>query len=170
VGEPPGRRVLVVGLGNDLRGDDGAGLAVARALRSGGAGAAIAVEEAQGEPLDLIDRFATCAAVVIVDAMRSGAEPGALLRFDASTDALPRGFERPGSTHAIALGDVLEIARALGRLPPRVVVYAVEGRCFDTGAALSGAVAAAVPGVAGAIRAEAGALAAGARAVGDSPS
>jgi hydrogenase maturation protease len=49
-----------------------------------------------------------------------------------------------GSTHAFGVGEAIELARALGRLPRRVLVYGVEGREFAAGEGLSPAVAAAV--------------------------
>jgi hydrogenase maturation protease len=38
----------------------------------------------------------------------------------------------------------VELARALGRLPPRLVFFGIEGACFDAGETLTPAVAAAV--------------------------
>ena len=40
-------------------------------------------------------------------------------------------------THAIDLSDAVELARALGRLPGRLDVYAIEGASFTAGDALS---------------------------------
>jgi hydrogenase maturation protease len=44
----------------------------------------------------------------------------------------------------VGLADAIELARALGRLPPRVTVYGIEGERFDTGAPLSDSVAGAI--------------------------
>jgi hydrogenase maturation protease len=44
---------------------------------------------------------------------------------------------RHASSHSFGVADALELSRALGTLPPRVVVYAIEGRCFEPGAGLS---------------------------------
>ena len=57
---------------------------------------------------------------------------------------MPARLPRPASTHLIGLADALELARALGRLPPRVVVYGIEGHRFGVGDPVSPAVAAAV--------------------------
>jgi hydrogenase maturation protease len=59
---------------------------------------------------------------------------------------LPARFFR-SSTHAFGVGDAVELARTLGRLPSRMVVYGVEGSDFDAGAALSPPVLAAVDNV-----------------------
>jgi hydrogenase maturation protease len=123
----------VIGVGNAYRGDDAAGLVVARRLRERG----LEAIEQEGEPVALIDVFAARDAVVLVDAVQSGAPPGTVHRFDVSDGPLPRELRGSTSTHAVGLGEAIELARALGRLPPRVVVYGVEGARFATGVGLS---------------------------------
>ena len=143
------RPVLVIGLGNELRGDDGAGIEVARRLRGLAAEAGIDVRAQQGEPAGLIDAWSGRKAVVVVDTMRSGAEPGTICRFDASCEPLPAQLRGSSSTHALSLAEAIELARALEQLPPRAVVFAIEGQRFETGAALSDEVRAVIPKVAG---------------------
>jgi len=149
VTEPDVRPVLVIGLGNELRGDDGAGIEVARRLRGLAAEAGIDVRAQQGEPAGLIDAWSGRKAVVVVDTMRSGAEPGTICRFDASCEPLPAQLRGSSSTHALSLAEAIELARALEQLPPRAVVFAIEGQRFETGAALSDEVRAVIPKVAG---------------------
>ncbi len=143
--------MLVIGVGNRLRGDDGAGPAVARALDG---------RECSGELFELLDAWEGAAAVVLVDAVRSGAPPGTLHRFDASETPLPVGFTAAPSTHALGLGEAIELARAIGRLPGRVVVHGVEGERFELGEGLSAATASALAALEERVRAEAAALAA----------
>jgi hydrogenase maturation protease len=92
--------------------------------------------------------------------VRSGAAPGTVHRFEVAERPLPAGLRSSTSTHAVGIGEAIELARALGRLPSRLVVYAVEGQCFEAGATLSGAVAAAVDRVAEVVLDEARQLAA----------
>jgi hydrogenase maturation protease len=127
-------RTVVIGIGNALRGDDAAGVAVADRL--GG----IACDE---EPSRLIEAWEGADAAILIDTVVSGAPPGTLHRFDASAEAIPARALR-SSTHAIGLAETIELARALGRLPQRVVVHGIEGANFDAGAPLSPEVAAAV--------------------------
>ena len=130
-----GRRALVIGLGNAARGDDAAGLIAARRL--GGL-------EHEGDPLALLDIWDDAASAVVIDAVSSGAEPGTIHRFDAGAGPLPARLRSSTSTHAIGLGEAIELARALGRLPARLIVCGIEGARFDAGTALTPAVAAAV--------------------------
>jgi hydrogenase maturation protease len=69
------------------------------------------------------------------------------------TRPLPALFSRV-STHAFGVAEAIELARALGQLPPALVVYGVEGATFEAGAGLSAAVAAAVPQVVAQVRQE----------------
>jgi hydrogenase maturation protease len=156
-GEAP--PVLVIGVGNELRGDDGAGVAVARRLRDDGSAAGIDVEEEQDDSTALIERWRGRGAVVLVDAVVSGATPGAIRRFDVSSTPLPSRLRSSSSTHAVGLDQAVELARALGCLPARVVIYIVEGHHFEARAGLSPEVAAAIPAVADRVLGEARALA-----------
>ena len=116
--------MLVIGLGNDLRGDDGAGIEVARRLRGLAAEAGIDVRAQQGEPAGLIDAWSGRKAVLVVDTIRSGAELGTICRFDASREPLPAQLRGSPSTHALGLAEAIELARALEQLPRRVAVFA----------------------------------------------
>jgi len=138
--------LTVVGVGNPWRGDDGAGLAVAERLE-GRLPSGVVVLRREGEPTGLIDAWDGAEAVWLVDAVRSGAAPGAVHRLDGSVDPLPAELFR-GSTHHLGVPDAVELARAVGRLPGRVVVFGIEAESFETGNALSPAVANAVEEVA----------------------
>jgi hydrogenase maturation protease len=139
-------RRLFIGVGNPLRGDDAAGLLAARALRARGAGG-IEVRELEGEPLDLIEAWQEAEAVLVADAVASGGEPGEVHRIDTAMGPLPAALAGP-STHALGLAEAVELGRALGRLPRRLVVYGIEAGRFETGAEPSAAVRAAAERVA----------------------
>jgi hydrogenase maturation protease len=127
--------VIVIGMGNAWRGDDGAGLAVARRLRER-APETLSVVEHEGEPVGLIEAWAGVREALVLDAVSSGAAPGTIHRLDARRERLPVELFR-GSTHAFGLAEAIELARVLERLPERLLVYGVEGECFATGNGLS---------------------------------
>ena len=137
---------VVIGVGNTLRGDDGVGLAVASTLRER-VPAGVAVVPCEQEPSRLLDVWHGARTAIVVDAAASGSEPGSVHRFDASESAVPSGVFR-SSTHAFGVGDAIELARALGRLPARVIVYGVEGGAFAPGEGLTAPISAAVEQVA----------------------
>jgi hydrogenase maturation protease len=155
----PDSPVLVVGIGNRLRGDDSASDEVVRLLHERGAQTGIEVSEQLCDPNDLLEVLQGRDAVVLVDTMRSGDPPGTIRRFDASSEPLPARLHGSASTHAFGLHEAIELARALHRLPQRVIVFAVEGRDFEAGATLSGEVKAAAAPLACAVLREAWELA-----------
>ena len=140
----------VIGVGNAMRGDDAVGLEVVRLLE-GSLSPEVAVKTCEGEPVALLDLWEGCTRVVLVDAMVSGAEPGTVRSFDAVTAALPPELSGT-STHLLGVGEAIELARTLGRLPARVDVYAIEAARLDAGQSLSAPVAAAAMVVATSIR------------------
>ena len=131
-------RALVIGLGNDHRGDDAAGLEAARRLVPLLEGEAD-VRVHPGEPLDLIDAWAEADLVVIIDAARSGLPPGRVRRYRDVAAARPPGG-LGSSSHAVDLLVALDLDRALGRLPRELVLFGVEGERFELGASCSEAV------------------------------
>jgi hydrogenase maturation protease len=142
----------VVGIGNPDRGDDAAGRAVARRLR-GALPEGVTLAEADGEATAVMAHLDGADVAFLVDACVSGAPAGTVRRIDVGRAPLaPGAFGL--STHGFGLAQAIELARALGRLPERCVVYAIEGASFTPGAPLSPAVAEAVQQVAVRLRAE----------------
>ncbi len=129
-----GDDAIVIGLGNRLRGDDAAGLEVARLVRERAPD--VRAVEHEREPSDLIELWSDARLAIVVDAI-AGEKPGGIHRLEAGRDGLPAPRSTGASTHALALGEVIELARALDRLPGRLLVLGIEGTRFDTGAGLS---------------------------------
>lgn len=125
---PPSPRRLVLGLGNDVCGDDAVGLLVVRALASG-SGAPVPppgteFREAVGAGLDLLDELPGFDDALLVDAVVTRRAPPGTLHVLTDHD-LPR--ITLGSPHALGVGEALALGRALGLpMPARVVVAAVE--------------------------------------------
>ncbi len=135
---PPGPVVVVAGLGNEYRRDDGAGpLAAARIAEKL---AALDIGPVV-DPLDLLGRWDHADLAVIVDAVRSGSPPGTVQLVELPA----QGVGRPvTSTHGIDLAGVLRLARTVGGAPGRVLVVGIEGADFGDGTGLSPEVDAAV--------------------------
>ena len=107
----------------------------------------------EGEPTALLDAWERADSLWLVDAVSSGGVPGAVHRLDASDRELPAELFR-ASTHHIGLAEAVELARALGRLPERTIVYGIEAGSFEVGDTLTPPVALAVERVADAVREE----------------
>jgi hydrogenase maturation protease len=136
----------VIGCGNLDHGDDAAGILVAQRLREFGVDAR--------EATTLFDAWDAGDDVVLVDAMFSGREIGAIALWERAE--FPRLRQFRASTHDFGLAEVIELARVLERVPNRLRVYGIEGRRFGLGSELSPEVAKAVEDVAMRIAAEAG--------------
>lgn len=135
--------VLVIGIGNAYARDDGVGLEVARRLRER-APARVKVVERGGEGAELMEAWREAGAVILIDAVRSGARPGTLRRIDCRLHQLDRSLFGD-STHAFSVAEAVELSRVMGRLPARLVVLGVEGSDFTAGTELSPDVRKAVP-------------------------
>ena len=150
--------IVVIGVGNPLRHDDGVGPRVARELEAL-APPGVEVRTHDGNGPGLMDAWQGASAAVVVDAVSSGAPAGTILRFDAGARPLPGHLRATCSTHGFGLDNAVELARALDRLPGRLIVIGVEGDDFSRGSGLSGAVEAAVERAVEAVMKEIGGLA-----------
>jgi hydrogenase maturation protease len=127
----------VIGVGSRHGGDDGVGLELARRVAEHPARGALRVHALDGDPLALLAALEGLDAVLLCDAVRSAAPAGTIHRARADQAPLPALARRSSSTHHIGLSDTIELARTLGRLPRRTVVYGIEGANFESGAPLS---------------------------------
>lgn len=135
----------VIGVGHPDCGDDAIGPMVARSL-AGRVPADVTVLERPGDMLGLIDDWAGCSQVVLVDAAAMDAPAGTVRRIDLLREDLPAGVSM-ASTHAFGVADAVALARTLGQVPGRLVAFAVAGTDFTPGAPPSEAVRDAVAAV-----------------------
>lgn len=142
--------VLVIGIGNAFRCDDGVGLAVAAALaqrRIPG----VQVMTDIGDPGSILDAWTGADLAIVVDAAvsRSGT-PGRIRRWTPGDGDSPAVV----SSHMLGLAQAYALGEALGRLPRRLVVFTVDAADVGHGDTLTPAVAGAVPRVVDAVQAE----------------
>ena len=133
---------LVIGIGNRFRGDDGAGLEVARRLRALAPERLTAVE-CEGDLTSLAHRWAD-ETVIVVDAVEGGGlPPGTVYRLETGDEM--RLVRRPSaSSHGFGVLDALALASALGCPPRQLVLYGIEVETTCCGEGLSAPVSAAV--------------------------
>jgi hydrogenase maturation protease len=146
------KRIVILGVGNLLKGDDGVGVRVIEALERGGTlppGVEL-VDGGTGGPT-LMTEFAGAAALIIVDAGELGAAPGTVREFGLD-DVAATNTPRPFSLHDVGVMGMIDLARQVGELPAAVRFVVVQPERFDTGDRLSAAVAGAVERAAEAVR------------------
>jgi hydrogenase maturation protease len=136
--------VLVLGLGNVLCGDDGAGVAaVHRLRRRWRAPPGVRIVDGGTLGLDLLALLAASDRVILVDAVRADAPPGTLVRL-AGDEVAPAVYERL-SPHQIGVADLLAGAALCDRYPAEVVIVGVVPATTDLQLGCTPAVEAALP-------------------------
>ncbi|OBC00403.1 peptidase M52 [Mycobacterium sp. 852013-50091_SCH5140682] len=142
--------VLVIGIGNAFRCDDGVGLAVAAAVaRRHIPGVQVMTDI--GDPGSILDAWTGADLAIVVDAAVS--QPGTPGRVRRWTPA-DGGGPRVVSSHMLGLAQTYSLGEALGRLPSRLVVFTVDVADVGHGDTLTPVVAAAVLRVVEAVEAE----------------
>ncbi len=126
---------LIIGIGNEYRCDDGAGLMAAREIQQKNI-PSLFVKEQSGEGAALMDAWQGFDHVILVDVVSSGAEPGTIYRIEALKEKFPLKFFHY-SAHAFGVAEAVELARSLRKLPSHMVFHGVEGRNFKAGISIS---------------------------------
>jgi hydrogenase maturation protease len=154
---PGGDPLLVLGLGNVIYQDDGAGVvAVVRLLDGYRPGTGVRVLDGGTLGLALLPTLEAADAAILVDAIRTEQPPGTLVRLEGE-EVADAAVERL-SVHQVGVSDLLGAARWQGSLPRRLVLLGVVPERLDLGLERSPAVEAALPGLVEAVRRECAAL------------
>lgn len=127
--------ILLIGVGNEQRGDDAIGLLAARRIQAMNL-PGVSVVECRGESGDLIERWKNAQTVFLIDAVRSGKTLGTLHRWDVSKEPIPADIFAV-SSHSFGVGQAIELSRVLHQLPPTLIVYGIESSHFDRQAGVS---------------------------------
>jgi hydrogenase maturation protease len=136
--------LLVLGLGNVLLGDDGAGPAVIARLRETRAvPGGVRVMDGGTLGLSLLPYLEDARRVILVDAVATDAPAGTLVRLEGA-DVGPAVATRL-SPHQVGVADLLEGARWHDREPQQLVLLGVVPESIELGVGLSEAVRRALP-------------------------
>lgn len=139
-------KILVLGIGNTLLSDEGAGVHVVRVLQSGPVSRFPGVELLDGGTLSftLAVQIEEADALIVVDAAQLGAEAGATKVFEG--EAMDRFLlsARKASAHEVGLVDLMTIAVLSDRWPERRALVAIQPENLDWGETPTPAVADAV--------------------------
>lgn len=127
--------ILIIGIGNEYRSDDAAGLLVARMLQAQEL-PHVSIREATGEGTALLEAWKGADHVILVDAVASEAPAGTIYQLDAQSGQIQPGLFAL-STHAFGVAEAIELARVLGNLPAHLVIYGIESKHFVAGVGLS---------------------------------
>jgi len=117
-------KMLVLGLGNPILGDDGVGFHVVEELRKTLDNQGITIESAELAGLDLLESLSGYERVIIVDAIETGGRAGDIYRL--TPDAL-KSTSHAGSPHDVNFATALELGKKLNLpLPEKIDIIAIE--------------------------------------------
>ncbi|SDF29151.1 hydrogenase maturation protease [Sporolituus thermophilus] len=138
--------IVVVGFGNLLMGDDGAGIRVVERLNDLGLPSGVKALDGGVASFEVLAGLRQAQAIIIVDAMAAGGAPGAVYRMTPADLGAPAP-DRAFSLHEFTLLEALHLAAKVAPLPP-VVIYGIEPASVELGLELTPPVAQAVERVA----------------------
>lgn len=136
-------RIVILGLGNILHSDDGAGARAAERLKEDSRlPGHVTVIEGGTLGLELLPDLWDCTHLVVLDAVDVGEEPGSLVRLSGDQVHTLTGS---GNVHQLGVADLLVALRLLARRPPQVVLLGIQPEDIDWGCTLSPLVQEAIP-------------------------
>lgn len=137
--EYSGARVLVLGIGNLVMSDDGAGVRVVQKLqREYRFPVGVEIMDGGTLGLDLLPKLEGVGRLIVVDAVETGGEPGSCVRL--AGEELPIALETKVSPHQMGLKDLLSVAELLGHLPGEMVLVGVQPGSIEMDTELTAAV------------------------------
>jgi hydrogenase maturation protease len=128
-------RVAVLGLGNLVHTDDGAGVhAIQHLQRDSRVPAGVTLLDGGTQGLSLIPHISGFPRLVVIDAVDVGEAPGTLIRFEGKAlDGLPG----KATVHQLGFADLMVAMKLLGEPPGEVVVFGVQPLSVDWGIELT---------------------------------
>lgn len=150
-------KLLLLGLGNVLCGDDGLGVAAVERLgREYRLPEGVEAVDGGTLGLALLSRVSEADDLVIVDAVRAAAPAGSFVRLDG--DEVAPAVRQRLSVHQVGVADLLDSLRLLGSYPRRVVLLGLVPETLELAYGCSPAVEAGLPELVSRLAAEVRAL------------
>jgi hydrogenase maturation protease len=125
-------QVLVLGIGNILRSDDGIGVYAARDLAHNLDLSGVLVLDVGTSILSCVEKMSRARNIIAIDAVCAGGEAGTVYRIDL--DEYLTQVNLSSDAHGFSLVDAIKLSREITELPHSVILYGVEpaNLCFGT--------------------------------------
>jgi hydrogenase maturation protease len=138
------RKVLILGIGNLLKSDDGLGVHIVRYMEESGAALPEGVELLDGGTagFDLLGLIENYDKIVIVDALKADDKPGSIYRFTPEHAVETRSRF---SLHEVGIMEVIRVLRILDRNPEIEFIGIVPENIDDINTNISPAVKESIP-------------------------
>lgn len=140
--------IAVVGIGNSLLTDDGAGIHTLQHFSAENEDEDVYCLDGGTVGLALLDRLGGMKGIIALDAMILGKQPGAVTVLEGE-DMDSHLRRQRGSVHELGLSDLLDALRLRGELPDKRAIIGIEPANMDWGMEPTDAVAAALPEASG---------------------
>jgi len=114
-------KILILGIGNTIRGDDGVGIFVGRLLREQIDSPDVDIKETEEAGMNLLDMMVGYEKAIIIDSIPG--DNGVIYRF--SRDDFKRK-NSPFSSHQFGLSTIFELAKLVRlKMPEDIIIYGV---------------------------------------------
>lgn len=137
-------KVVVLGVGNTIRADEGVGVRVVEALeREYRLPEGVVAIDGGTSSMEMLEELSDLDFLIVVDAIADRKPPGTLIKLEG--DAVPVFFRRNLSPHGIGLSDVLAALEFMGKAPKETVVLGLQPISLELSTELTQEVRALVP-------------------------
>lgn len=135
----PPKRIVVLGVGNVLLSDEGVGVHAANRLMKMDLPPEVEVIEGGTDGFRLINVVTEADRLIVIDAVKGGAPPGSIYRFDIGDAPSYPGVYKT-SVHQVSILEVIHLSELVGRTPDTTII-GVEPKSLAMGLELSPEVA-----------------------------
>jgi hydrogenase maturation protease len=137
------KKTVILGIGNILLSDEGIGVHVANELSKMKMPSGVSVVEGGTDGFRLLNIITDADRLIVIDAVKGGAEPGSVYRFDINEiKNVPGGFKT--SVHQIGILEVIDLSGLIGKTPLTTVI-GIEPKSLEMSMELSPEVKAKIP-------------------------
>lgn len=129
------QKIVILGIGNLLLTDEGIGVHVVNELLKMELPPEVSVVEGGTDGFRLLNVITEADRLIVIDAVKGGADPGFLYRFDINkVRNCPSGFKT--SVHQIGILEVIDLSGLIGKTPHTTVI-GIEPKSLEIGMELS---------------------------------
>jgi len=129
-------KILVLGIGNLLLQDEGAGVrGVEEFERRYAIPPGVELLDGGTSGIELLQYIQGKDCLILLDVVKSGNPPGTFIRLEGEN--VPALFQKKISPHQLGLSDLLATAQLIDRMPKRVVLFGIEPKSIETGLEMS---------------------------------
>src|SRR4030043_1704816 len=137
------QKIVILGIGNILLSDEGIGVHVANQLFKRALPENVSVVEGGTDGFRLLNVITEADRLIVIDAVRGGANPGSIYRFDIDdVRNCPSGFKT--SVHQIGILEVIDLSELIGK-KPHTTIMGIEPKSLEMGMELTPEIKSKIP-------------------------